>query len=205
MTHHRALSPLTRERTSLLALLDWTYRRQRAGAENDPGTDLARLSASLCPTATSLSAARLGALIPSTAAQQRPVLHPDAALVAETVAWLDDGPGRALLLAHAEAGTQPSWGENQHLEPVLRDGVPLVIEAERVEIRYRNRTRRSVAVFYCPVQLWPSAAWVQMQRAEYTRWHQALATLAILLEQAPLRRWQVDGLGIVAEPWNKQG
>jgi len=86
---------------------------------------------------------------------------------------------------------------------VLRDGVPLVIEAERVEIRYRNRTRRSVAVSYCPVQLWPSAAWVQMQRAEYTRWHQALATLAILLEQAPLRRWQVDGLGIVAEPWNK--
>ncbi|MFD2233853.1 hypothetical protein [Phaeospirillum tilakii] len=203
MTHHRPAA--TRETTSLLALLDWTYRRQRADDGTDPAAELARLAGGPSPTARALAAARLGAVIPSTAERQRPVLHPDAALVADTVGLMDDGPGRALLVAHAGAGTLPEWGASQHLEPVLRDGAPLVVEAERIEIRYRNRTRRAVAVCYCPLQLWPDDSWVRMQRAEYSRWFRALETLALLLENAPLRRWRIDGLGVVAEPWNKRG
>ena len=195
-------TPDTREATTLLGLLDWAYRRQRIDADDSRALhELERLAGGGGSSAASVAQnGLLGCTIHSTAHKQRQAHHPDAATVADCVALLAT-PGRWLVEQHARAGTVPDWGQNQHFEPVVQGGRPLVIEAERVEVSTACRHTRIVAVTYCPVQLWPSEAWVRMQRAEYARWYRALEVLAVVLEGALLQRWRVAGIGAAAEPW----
>jgi len=194
--------PDAREATTLLGLLDWAYRRQRVDADESRSLhELEMLAGGGGSSAASVAQnGLLGCTIHSTAHKQRPAHHPDAAVVADCVALLAT-PGRWLVEQHARAGTVPDWGQSQHLEPIIQDGRPLVVEVERVEVRYPHGARRTVAVTYCPLQLWPGDAWVQMQRAEYARWHRALEVLEVLLGGAGLQRWRVEGVGAQEEPW----
>jgi hypothetical protein len=194
--------PDSRETTTLVALLDWAYRRQRVDADDSRALhELEMLAGAGGSSAASVAQnGLLGCTIHSTAHKQRPAHHPDAATVADCVALLA-APGRWLVEQHARAGTVPDWGQSQHLEPVIQGGRPLVVEAERVEVRYGRGQRHTVAVTYCPLQLWPDDSWVRMQRAEYTRWHRALEVLAALLDGAGLQRRRVEGIGAQAAPW----
>lgn len=193
--------PDSRETTTLVALLDWAYRRQRVDADDSRSLhELEMLAGAGGSSAASVAQnGMLGCTIQSTAHKQRPAHHPDAAAVADCVALLAT-PGRWLVEQHARAGITPDWGQSQHLEPIIQHGEPLVVEVERVEVKYSKGYRYEVVVKCCPVQPWPSDAWVEMQRDEYRRWYRALEVLTILLK-GKLRRWRVDSIGTTHEPW----
>lgn len=200
-----------RERTTLVGLLAWTYRDQKAdmmcgkglhGMEaRADGGDGGAFSRGASSAASVAANGMLGCIIPSTAWQQRPAVHPDAVTVAEAVELLADGPGRWLVIEHARAGTTPGWGAAQHLEPVMFGGRPKVVEIDMVQVRYPNRTIRDVPVTWCPVEPYPSDAFVAMCKSEYRIWRRALEVLALLLGGLPLTRWTIDGIGAEDEPW----
>lgn len=203
-----------RQPISVVELLDWTYRRQRADLMSgkalpcEEAEEKARPLETLCRrvasnAATVLTSATLGARIPSTAHRQRGALHPDAELVHDLVLVMPP-PLAHLLVRQARAGLIPDWGAVQELGPVERDGRPEVRVAEIVLVRYANRTTRRVEVPYCPLELYPSDAWVAMARAEYRRWHGGLVALRAGLAVAPLRKWRLAGVGAPAEPWRKK-
>ncbi|MFD2234807.1 hypothetical protein [Phaeospirillum tilakii] len=202
INHRETAMPDSRETTTLVALLDWAYRRQRIDADDARALHEVELLAggSGSSAASVAQNGLLGCTIHSTAHKQRSAHHPDAVIVADCVALLA-APGRWLVEQHARAGTVPDWGQSQHLEPVIQGGRPLVIEVERVEVRYGRGQRHTVTVTYCPLQLWPDDSWVRMQRAEYIRWHRALEVLDALLAGAGLMRWRVEGIGALGAPW----
>lgn len=216
-----------RETITLVALLVWTYQRQKADAmsgkglwgpeqqADDAGSKLAELAPrrqwSGCGCAQLAAVAALGARIEN-GGWQRPALHPDAELVHDLVVEMsrDDWAGAMLLRRYGAQGGAPDWSEGrQEFEPE-RDARDRVIQDryDEVALVIDSRGReRAVPVLYCPVRLYPDDSWVAMTRGEYRIWHTALARLARALADPPegrgLTRFQVTDLGAAAEPWNE--
>lgn len=205
--------------TDLVALLIWTYQRQKADVMSGRGlwTPEVRASADLepsqgwsgCGCAQLEAVAALGVRI-EPGGWQRPALHPDAELVHDLVVELSrtDWVGATLLRRHGRQGDMPDWGAGpQVLEPV-RDGRDRIVQDrydEVVTIRDAAGRERVVPVPYCPVQRFPSDEWLDMIRGEYRHWFAALRRLAAMLSRPAdgrrLSRWTVSGLGTTAEPW----
>lgn len=210
----RAISA-RRQPTTLLALLDWVYRRQRADLmtckplkgpkRQDDGTAPDILSTMVGASELMDRVAELGVMVDG-GGRQSYRLHEDAERVHDALIALSesDWAGAALILGHARIASQPDWGNaRQEWEPV-RDANGRIIEDrfdEVVMLRTRGRPRR-VQVSYCPVAPYPSDEWVAMTRGEYRCWHQALVSLSQALP--PLTLWKVVGLGVQAEPWVRE-
>lgn len=198
--------------TTMVALLDWVYRRQKADLVTcKPLHGPKPQDEAVAPAAMSSVGggfemlermAELGVRVDG-GGRQSYCLHADAEIVHDAVVALSasDWAGAALLVRHGQIATQPDWGDvRQEWEPV-RDASGRIVDDrfdEEVVLRGRGRPRR-VKVTYCPVQPYPSDEWVDMTRGEYRCWYQALTALRDRLP--PLTLWRVAGLGVRARPW----
>jgi len=210
-----------REEITMVELLTWTYRRQKADLMTAKPLHLPEAPAPTPPPAWSrdgcVAVARdalLGARIPTTAAAQRPTLHPDADAVHDRVVArsIADPLGAMLLLRHGRSGEPPTWGaEIPRPEPVTRhrDGREEIIEDATLPGQSHLERRRPakgvaaawVEVFhpYCPLEYWPSVAVIDQTRLEYAMWRAALVAVFDVLP--PLKRWVIRDIGAPSEPW----
>ena len=213
----------TRIPTSLVALLIWTYQRQRADLMSGKGLFGPERNVvvpesepdhqwSGCGCALLEAVHQLGVRI-EPAGWQRPAVHADADLVHDLVVEISraDWLGAMLLRRQARLGAPPEWGEGrQRFEP-LRDARDRVVQDryDEVVVLDDNHGVRAVPVRYCPVVAYPSDAWVEMTRGEYRAWHRALVALERALAALPrergLMRYRIAELGAMAEPWNAVG
>jgi hypothetical protein len=206
-----------RETTTLVALLVWTYQRQKADLMSGKGLWTSEAKAldaeaeapqhwSGCGCAQLAAVAALGARIEA-GGWQRPTLHPDADLVHDLVVEISktDWAGAMLLRRYARHGAMPEWSEGrQEFEPE-RDAKDRIVQDRYDEVALIPGAQgqpRAVPVRYCPVRLYPSDAWVEMTRGEYRLWHRALQRLGEALAARRLTRWTIASLGAAAEPWN---
>lgn len=61
--------------------------------------------------------------------------------------------------------------------------------------------RRQVAVRWCPVEPYPSDAWIVNTNALYAAWHAGMVALEAALRRAALRDHRCTGFDAPAEPW----
>jgi hypothetical protein len=203
-----------RERVTLLRLLTWVYRDQKAdqvaGRGKTAPTAEAGALAGGCFVYGASSAATvelngmMGTVIQSTAWRQRPVLHDDAEAVHNEVLKLP-WPMAPLLMRYARGDMVPEWGPGQRLEAIILKGSGIIEDAvaETVEVVSSCRHRVKTEVLYCPVALYPADESLADLREIYGLWYQALTKLAERLppDTPLLKRWQVDGLGAKPAPW----
>ncbi len=213
----RAAGAIATQSTTMVALLVWTYQRQKADVMSGKGlwTPEARTESgeepkrwSGCGCAQLEAVAALGARV-QPGGWQRPALHPDAELVHDSLVELSraDWLGAMLLRRHARQGGAPDWSEGrQEFEPE-RDARDRIVQDrydEVVTVIDQRGRERAIPVLYCPLRKYPDDSWIEMTRGEYRNWHRALGLLAERLAEAGPRRlvrWRVAGLGAEAEPW----
>ena len=214
-------APVTvREPATLVALLVWTYQRQKADVMSGKGLHDSGVKApdpdaepphawSGCGIAQLEAVALLGVRIEG-GGPQRATLHNDAELINDLVVELSrtDWIGAMLLRRHGREGAPPEWSDGrQEFEPVRDERDRIVQDAadEAVTVTDITGRTRTIPVRYCPVRLYPAESWIAMTRGEYRAWHGALAALGRMLATPPagraLTRFVVTGLGAAAEPW----
>lgn len=213
---------------SLVALLTWVYRDQRAHVNShvtlslpihkeDPDIAPPRLD-SAC-----LRLARYGALgadIASTHRHHRPQLHRDAEAVHACVAALShsDPYGAHLVARHGLWAQAPEFSNDVPIpEPVMRlnaFGRDEIIDdaaapgngamtAQTVTDPQTGVTRLhwvEIPYPFCPLRYWPSPADIAQSRLDYRIWHRALTRLLAILPA--LARWTVETVGAQANPWD---
>ena len=194
-----------RESATLVALMTWTYRKQRADEMTGKALVGERSTPALPPPpAWSLDGcyrmeaiSRLGCKVDG-GGWQRPAVHPDAEALHDCVVELSrtDWIGARLVQRYGRLGVMPDWHPApQRLVP-SRDarGRPRVTEIERVRVK-----GRSCAVLASILRLDPEDSFVDSLRQEYTLWQCALAS--IQRASPPLTRWRIAGLGAISNPW----
>jgi hypothetical protein len=194
-----------REPATLVALMSWTYRRQRAdemtgkalagekggaAAEPRPGWSLDG-----CYRIEAIS--RLGCKIDG-GGWQRPAVHADAEALHDCVVALSqsDWIGARLVQRYGRQGTVPDWHpQPQRLVP-SRDarGRPRVVEVGRVRVKGRD-----AVILASPLRLDPEDSYIGSLRHEYTLWHCALTRIQAM--RPMLARWRITELGAAACPW----
>lgn len=202
-----------REDTTLVSLLDWTYRRQKADIMTGKGLwqpeELSGLndddyhggwSGDGCAALESCGA--LGAIIPGTGHKQRAVVHDDAVAVHDAVVALSrsDWVGAMLLRRYGRQGGMPEWRSSQPRPvPVMptRGNKPVVASFVN-EYVGRDGRRRKVSAQYSMIEYVPPPGMVEIMRGEYRAWWAGLSALSV----PRLSRWRLVGPGAVAEPWN---
>jgi hypothetical protein len=206
-----------REQTTLVALLEWTYRRQKADLMTGKGLwqpeELASgdedyhggWSGDGCAALESFG--EMGAIIPSTGHLQRAAVHDDAVLVHEAVVALSatDWVGAMLLRRYGRQGGAPEWRSSQpHPVPVFVGASrnPLTAWFSNEYTSGAGRRRRFSAQ-YCPVDYTPPPGIVEIARGEYRMWWAGLNRLNSMIASAGFRRWRLDGAGAESEPWSQ--
>lgn len=192
----RAAPAGAREQATVLHLLDWAFRRQRAHCEPEteyggagyPPDSCARLQKIGGALGTHIDGGQWIALGYS--------VDPDAAAIVSAVRYLDHA-GAHLVWMHASAGTQPDWGEDPRYYPKInaQTGKP-AIETDTVMVPDKLRRPTTVVVRYCPVTLLPD---VGECRREWGLWWRALSVLQASLP--PLSAWSCVGVGAAERPW----
>jgi hypothetical protein len=196
MTSMPVTTVAARETTTIIDLLEWTYRVQMADRMSGQGVYAVEEGADGGISYGSSSAAAvarnavLGATILSTGHMQRYALHPDAEAVHAAVQSLPWAQG-LLLMQYARTGDRPRSSVSQSLEPVLCGGHPRLGVAEIVRVRYRNAVYRDVPVTYCQLELYPSDEYVALCMVEHNAWVVALEALRHRLGAVGLKRWRI--------------
>ncbi len=187
----------SRERTTVLGVLDWAYRRQLAHLHGEEGFGL-RLG-SPRDSIDKLRAMKgvLGCQIDG--GEWKEIghrVHADAAAVVDAVSCLPDFT-RNLVHLHAAAGTQPDWGEICRVWPERNEeNGKAVVASHDVTITDRRGRTSIISVRYCPFTIFPP---IDLVREEYRMWHRGLVVLRSLLNG--LRRWEVVEIGVDPTPW----
>jgi len=186
------------ENTTLLGLLDWTFRAQKAHLGGEEGFGL-RLGS---PRDSCAKLEEIGALVGCRidGGEWREIghrVHSDAMAVIETIGILPDMP-RALVWQYAIAGTMPDWGETCRFWPVVRDNGKEAVDTHDVVIVDRFGRATTVVAAYCPVTMFPN---VEYCREEWTMWFRGLRILKAILP--PMKRWTVTSIGVDERPWDQ--
>lgn len=212
---------------TLVELLAWVYRDQRAHAMSHHCLAVAEADQAESETyavsrdglAKMAKDYKLGASIPTTAAQQRLVLHPDAETVHEQLALLSrhDPYGALLIFRHALRAAIPDYCDDtpipQAVHSLDKNGKEKVVRAQlrggdshieqrRIFNKETNTYRTAwveVGYPYCPLSYWPSIECVVESRRDYRLWINALTQLDTMLPL--LKKWTVQGLGADPTPW----
>ena len=186
-----------KERTSLVALLDWSFQRQKAHRIDDSEGFGLRLGS---PRDSCAKLEEIGSLMGCRidGGQWKEIgqrVHPDAQEVVSTIGRLPEDIA-ALIWRHACSGTEPDWGQDAAFHPVMRGNGKHAVNTAEVVIGDRRGRRSIVTVSYCPVELVPDPVYC---REEWRNWYRSLVILRTMLPA--LTRWEVVGIGVEAEPW----
>ena len=194
--------------------LEWAFRIERAQLELPPQKDGAEEGFGFGLEYVLLQRAALGCKVDGGQHKIGSYTHPDAEVIAATVAGMPDSLGgirMAIQVAElARAGMTPDWlpgvtprcvpleiKNNQHGERATT----IVVGTERVKTRGKWRT---VDVLACPVTWRPHPEQIASARRGYEDWWQALGWVRDgLLAGDMLREMEVTGGMPKKSPWSQ--
>jgi len=188
----RASGKKVKRALGVQALLEWAFRVEQAQLELPPPKDLSEEGFGFGLEYVLMQRAELGCKVDGGQHKMGSYTHPDAEVIAATVAGMPDSLGgirMAISVAElARAGITPNWmpGAVPRCVPVdikrNRHGdraVSVVVGTERVLVSGKCRT---IEVRACPVTWRPHPEQIASARRSYEDWWQALD-------------WVRDGLG----------
>jgi len=194
------------------AALEWAFRVERAQLELPPRKDIAEESFEFGLEYVLLQRAALGCKVDGGQHKMGSYTHPDAEVIAATVAGLPDSLGGIRMAIGAaemaRAGITPDWmpGVVPRCVPVdikrNRQGdraVSIVVGTERVLI---SRKWRTIEVRACPVTWRPHPEQIASARRGYEDWWRALDWVRDgLVAGGMLREVKVTEVMPKARPW----
>ncbi len=204
--------PRVKRALSVQAALEWAFRVEQAQLELPPRKDGAEEGFGFGLEYVLLQRAMLGCKVDGGQHKMGSYTHPDAEVIAATVAGMPDSLGgirMAIQVAElARAGMTPDWlpgviprcvpleiKHNQHGERATT----IVVGTERVKTRGKWRT---VDVLACPVTWRPHPEQIASARRGYDDWWQALDWVRDgLLAGGMLREMEVTGEMPKKSPW----
>jgi hypothetical protein len=197
------------------AALEWTFRTEKAQLELPQRKDVAEEGFGFGLEYVLLQRAALGCKVDGGQHKKGSYTHPDAEVIAATVAGMPDRLGgirMAISVADlARAGITPDWmpgvvprcvpvetRQNQHGERA----VTIVVGTERVKTRGKWRT---VEVLACPVTWRPYPEQIAAAPRGYEDWRIALVWLRDgLIVGGMLREMEVTAVMPRVRPWEMQ-
>ena len=194
------------------AALEWAFRVEKAQLELPPPQDGTEESSGFGLEYVLMQRAALGCQVDGGQHKMGGYTHPDAEVIAATVAGMPDSLGGKRMAIRvvelARAGLTPDWmpGAVPRCVPVEmkrnRHGdraVSVVVGTERVII---NGKWRTVEVRACPVTFRPDAQQIEASRRAYEEWWQALVWIRDgLIDGGMLREVDVTRVMPKAKPW----
>ena len=201
---------------SVQAALEWAFRVEQAQLELPPPKDVTEEGFGFGLEYVLLQRAALGCKVDGGQHKMSSYTHPDAEVIAATVAGMPVNLGgirMAIRVAElARAGMTPDWmpgvvprcvpmgtKNNQHGERATT----IVVGTERVKTRGKWRT---VDILACPVTWRPHPEQIASARRGYEEWWQALDWLRDgLLVGGMLREIEVTAAMPKAQPWQARG
>jgi hypothetical protein len=195
------------------AALEWAFRVEQAQLELPPPRDVTEEGFGFGLEYVLLQRAMLGCKVDGGQHKMGSYTHPDAEVIAATVAGMPDtlgGKRMAIRVAElARAGLTPDWmpGAVPRCVPVdikrNRHGdraVSVVMGTERVLVKGKWR---SVEVRACPVTFRPDAQQISSARRGYEDWWEALEWIRDgLLAGGALREVEVTATIPFRTPWS---
>jgi hypothetical protein len=196
------------------AVLEWAFRVEQAQLELPLRKDGAEEGLGFGLEYVLLQRAALGCKVDGGQHKMGSYTHPDAEVIAATVAGMPDGLGgirMAIQVAElARAGMTPDWmpgamprcvpmetKNNQHGERATA----IVIGTERVKTRGKWRT---VELLACPVTWRPHPEQIASARRGYDDWRLALDWVRVgLLAGGMLREMEVTAAMPKVRPWGR--
>jgi hypothetical protein len=196
------------------AALEWAFRVEQAQLELPPPKDGAEEGFGFGLEYVLLQRAMLGCKVDGGQHKMGSYTHPDAEVIAATVAGLPDIPGgirMAIQVAElARAGMTPNWmpgvvprcvpmetKNNQHGERATT----IVVGTERVKTRGKWRT---IDVLACPITWRPQPQQIASARRGYADWWQALDWVrGGVLAGGMMREVEVTCAMPKVQPWTK--
>jgi hypothetical protein len=194
------------------AALEWAFRVEKAQLELPPLKDVTEEGFGFGLEYVLLQRAALGCKIDGGQHKMGSYTHPDAEVIAATVAGMPDSLGgirMAIRVAElARAGLTPDWmpgaiprcmpvdvKHNQHGERAIT----IVVGTERVLTR---GTWKTIELLACPVTWRPHPEQIASARRGYEVWWQALDWIRDgLVSGGMLREVEVNGVMPKARPW----
>lgn len=217
MTHHVRF-PKRAERTKralgVQQVLEWAFRIEKAQLELPPPKDVSQESYGFGLEYVLMQRAALGCRIDGGRHKMGSYTHPDAEVVAATVAGMPDSLGgkrMAIRVAElASAGLTPDWmpgavprcvptevRRNQHGERATA----IVVGTERVLARGKWRT---VELLACPVTWRPHPEQIASARRAYHDWWKALVWVREeLIAGRMLREMEMMETMPKGRPWKR--
>ena len=194
------------------AALEWAFRVEQAQLELPPPKDVTEEGFSFGLEYVLLQRAMLGCKVDGGQYRLGSYTHPDAEVIAATVAGMPDSIGgirmAICVVELARAGMTPDWmpGAVPRCVPVEtkanQHGVrstTIVVGTDRVLSRGKWRT---VEVLACPVTWRPHPEQIASARRRYEDWWQALGWVrGGLVAGGMLREVEVTGAMPKARPW----
>ena len=194
------------------AALEWAFRVEKAQLDLPPPRDVSEESFGFGLEYVLMQRAALGCKIDGGRYKMGGDTHPDAEVIAATVAGMPDSLGGKRMAIRvvelARAGLTPDWmpGAVPRCVPVEmkrnRHGdraVTEVVGTERVRVRGKWRT---VEVRACPVTWRPHPEQIASARRAYDDWWQALGWIREgLIDGGMLREVEVTAAMPKVKPW----
>ncbi len=208
----RAMGTKVKRSMGVQAALEWAFRTEKAQLELPQRKDVVEEGFGFGLEYVLLQRAALGCKVDGGQHKMGSYTHPDAEVIAATVAGMPDRLGgirMAISVAElARAGITPDWmpgvvprcvpvetRQNQHGERA----VTVVVGTERVKTRGKWRT---VEVLACPVTWRPYPEQIAAARQGYEDWWQALNWLRDgLIVGGVLRQMEVTAVMPRVRPW----
>jgi len=194
------------------AILEWAFRVEKAQLELPQRRDIDEEGFSFGMEYVLIQRALLGCKVDGGGSSSQSYTHPDAEIVAATLAGMPDSlGGKRMAISVAElarAGMTPDWlpGVIPHCVPLETKcnqhgerSTTIVVGTERVLSRGKWRT---VEVLACPVTWRPHPEQIASARRGYEDWWQALDWVRDgLVEGAMLREVEVTAAMPKVQPW----
>jgi hypothetical protein len=203
----------TKRALGVQAALEWAFRIEKAQLELPPPKDVPEEGFGFGLEYVLMQRAALGCKVDGGQHKMGSYTHPDAEVIAATVAGLPDSLGGIRMAIHvaelARAGLTPDWMPGVVPRCVPRDtrenqhGVRAVTEVVGVErVLHRGRWR-TVDVLACPVTWRPHPEQIASARRGYEDWWQALGWVRDgLVAGRMLREVEVTVAMPKVRPWN---
>ena len=194
------------------AALEWAFRVEQAQLELPPPKDVTEVGFGFGLEYVLLQRAALGCKVDGGQHKLGSYTHPDAEVIAATIAGMPDSLGgirMAIYVAElARAGMTPDWlpgvvprcvpvetKQNQHGERATT----IVVGIERV---LHRRRWRSIEVLACPATWWPHPEQIASAWRGYDDWWQALDWVRDgLIAGGMLREVEVTAAMPKVRPW----
>jgi hypothetical protein len=194
------------------AALEWAFRVEKAQLELPLPRDVSEESSGFGLEYVLMQRAALGCKVDGGQYKMGSYTHPDAEVIAATVAGMPDGLGGKRMAIRvvelARAGLTPDWmpGAVPRCVPVEmkrnRHGDRAVTEVVGTEQVQVSGKRRTVEVRACPVRFSPDSRQIEAARRAYDDWWQALGWIRDgLTDGGMLRETDLTAALPKARPW----